>query len=171
MGGYSVYDVVAYLLYRLGGRVEGVKKLMKLVFLSQYSRRPLSRSVVKLLYQGEPLARASFYIWSYGPLSNEVYEAIEELPVDDTTVPVVIQLPPGLRPRELAERLPPPVRQRLDRIANRYGSLTGGELEKQANRILLLDESLKDEYRGLDVDEYIHRRGLRLRELELAPGR
>jgi hypothetical protein len=55
--------------------VYSVKKLMKLVFLAQYDVE--GRVVYEYRYGGRPLARAEFYIWSFGPMSNEVYDALE----------------------------------------------------------------------------------------------
>jgi uncharacterized phage-associated protein len=75
VGEYGVREVIMFLLKSLGGRVYSVKKLMKLVFLAQYDVE--GRVVYEYRYGGRPLARAKFYIWSYGPMSNEVYDALE----------------------------------------------------------------------------------------------
>jgi len=77
VGEYGVREVVMFLLKSLGGRVYSVKKLMKLVFLAQYDVDAERRVVYEYRYGGRPLARAEFYIWSYGPMSNEVYDALE----------------------------------------------------------------------------------------------
>jgi uncharacterized phage-associated protein len=77
VGEYGVREVVMFLLKSLGGGVYSVKKLMKLVFLAQYDVDVERRVVYEYRYGGRPLARADFYIWSYGPMSNEVYDALE----------------------------------------------------------------------------------------------
>jgi len=164
---YTVEDVIAYLLERLGGSVKGVKKLMKLVFLIQYERE--GDTVVKYLYKREPVARTEFFIWSYGPLSNEVYEVIDEkLIIDDEEIPVVISLPKGAG----STRLPEPVEKRVDYVARKYGGLMGYELERMVVEFLELDEYVKTEYMGVLVDDYIRdvssKKNLRLRIIDLA---
>ena len=77
VGEYGVREVVMFLLKSLGGGVYSVKRLMKLVFLAQYDVDVERRVVYEYRYGGRPLARADFYIWSYGPVSNEVYDALE----------------------------------------------------------------------------------------------
>jgi len=105
---YTVRDVLARLIQELGGEVEGVKKLMKLVFLVQYEfpgALPvvgrLARRVFKYVYRGGPAARAEFFIWSFGPMSNEVYEALEggEFSVEAGEPPYLVRYagePPAL---------------------------------------------------------------------------
>jgi uncharacterized phage-associated protein len=77
IGDYGVREVVMFLLKSLGGRVYSVKKLIKLVFLAQYDVDVEGCVVYEYRYGGRPLARTEFYIWSYGPMSNEVYDALE----------------------------------------------------------------------------------------------
>ncbi|GEM_PF-888136 len=150
---YTVYDVVVYLIKRLGGRVKGVKKLMKLVFLIQYERR--NDRVIKYVFKGKPITKAEFYIWSYGPLSNEVYEVIDErLRVDDSDVPVIIKLP-TFNINRSEKILPEQVKKRIDYIVEKYGDLHGFELEKISLELLELDELKKSEYMGSSVDNYI----------------
>jgi len=155
---YDVYDVVYYLLWRLGGKVKGVKKLMKSVFLIQYERH--GEGIVKYLHRGKPVACASFYIWNYGPLSNEVYQVIDELPGDDEEYPVVLRLPENVDLKALTRKLPEPVKKRIDDVVERYGHYHGFELERLVNDMLGLDPYVKDEYRGVDVDKYLHDVGL-----------
>ena len=73
VGVYGVRGVVMFLLKVLGGGVYSVKKLVKLVFLAQCDVEGVSSMSI-----GTAAAtRADFYIWSYGPMSNEVYDALE----------------------------------------------------------------------------------------------
>lgn len=150
---YSIYDVISYLIKRLGGEVKGVKKLMKLIFLIQYERK--GDKIIKYLFKGRPVTRAEFYIWSNGPMSNEVYEVIDErLRIDDREIPVIIKLP--LIDISIFERrLPEIVKKRIDDIVNRYGWLYGFELERISLKILDLDDLKKSEYMGSPIDDYI----------------
>ena len=92
---YVVKDVLAKLILELGGQVEGIKKLMKLVFLMQYDvkRSITGRRAIKYKYKGQPMARAEFFIWSFGPMSSEVYDALEgsEFRIETRDLPYMIQ--------------------------------------------------------------------------------
>jgi len=152
--GYSTFDVVVYLMKKLGGRVKGIKKLMKLMFLIQYEKT--KGTIVKYLYRGKPITRAEFYIWSYGPLSNEVYDAVEGgLEVDDSDIPVTVKLPQQLNVESVENRLPEAVKRRIESVIRMYGELQGFELERIAVKMLELDEFKKQEYMGSPVDNYI----------------
>ena len=48
---------------------------MHLTFLAQYDVE--GDAVYEYRCGGRPLARAGFYIWTHGPTSDEVYEAVE----------------------------------------------------------------------------------------------
>ncbi|AAL63239.1 MAG: type II toxin-antitoxin system antitoxin SocA domain-containing protein [Pyrobaculum sp.] len=169
---YRVEDVVYYVVKRLG-EVNGIKKLMKLVFLLQYEARPRlgRRIVVKYLYEGQPVARSEFYIWSFGPMSNEVYDAVEALENEgllETSLGDYIKI---ITKGEKAFELPPPVARRVDEVAERYGRCRGWELEKVVNKMLKLDVEKKNEYMGFPVDKYLELEGLKLEMRELAHGR
>ena len=166
-GDYATRDLVAYIVSRFRGGVEGVKKLMKLVFLVQYGfpRHLFGRGVVKYLYGGLPVSRAEFFIWEFGPMSNEVYEAIEGSGFDvvtrDLTTYIVYG---GPRPE-----LPPPVAKRVDGVLGRYGRKRGRELEKLTLKLLRLEDPVKKgEYMGLLVDDYLERiEGVHIEKREL----
>lgn len=171
---YTVRDVLARLIQELGGEVEGVKKLMKLVFLVQYEfpgALPvvgrLARRVFKYVYRGGPAARAEFFIWSFGPMSNEVYEALEggEFSVEAGEPPYLVRYagePPAL---------PQPVEGRVREVARRYGRLRGWELERRVAELLdLVPEEKKMFYMGWPVDKYLEHEGFRLVARELGGG-
>jgi uncharacterized phage-associated protein len=118
VGEYGVREVIMFLLKSLGGRVYSVKKLMKLVFLAQYDVDVERRIVYEYRYGGRPLARADFYIWSYGPMSNEVYDALESEDFD------LVQGELGLEIYYAgpAPQLPRPVAARLSDVAAAWTS-------------------------------------------------
>jgi len=170
---YTVRDVLARLVLELGGEVEGVKKLMKLVFLVQYEFPRLPRvlgdvlggwRVFKYTYGGEPVARAEFFIWSFGPMSDEVYEALE-----DGGFSVEVGEPPYLV-RYVGEppALPRPVEERVREVARKYGRLRGWELERRVVELLrLVPEEKKMFYMGWPVDKYLEHEGAKLEAREL----
>jgi len=70
-------DLLYYLIrrhYELYGKLYGRKKLQKLLFLVEHLD-PASRGVVK----STGLTGYRFYIWLYGPFSEEVYRDLEVL--------------------------------------------------------------------------------------------
>jgi uncharacterized phage-associated protein len=89
--------------------VYSVKKLMKLVFLAQYDVDVERRVVYEYRYGGRPLARVDFYIWSYGPMSNEVYDALESEDFDLVSGELGLEIyyagPVPQLPRPVAARL------------------------------------------------------------------
>ncbi|MFZ8810399.1 MAG: hypothetical protein ACO2PN_20120, partial [Pyrobaculum sp.] len=74
---YRTSDVIVHLLRR---RLMKPAKLMLLTFLAQYD---VDGGVVyEYRYGGRPLARAEFYLWTHGPVSDEVYDALNALSPD-----------------------------------------------------------------------------------------
>lgn len=173
---YTLRDIVLYIVDRLGS-VEGLKKLMKLIFLTQYdkSRLLIKRSVVKYVYEGEPITRTSFYIWWYGPFSNEVYKIIDEYSEngvielsEDEYGRTIIK--PGPRLKMLKIDIPSPVRERIDKVLEKYGSKTGTELELYVLKNLLFMErpEYKEDWYGVPVEEYYKKQGIKVEIQELS---
>mgnify|MGYP001770803405 FL=1 len=168
-----IYAVVE----KLGGSIDGLKKLMKILFLTQYDirRGVLSKKAVKYLYGGRPITRVEFFLWSFGPMSNEVYDAIDELEDDGvistealdnlyTTVRISIA-------RKTQVSLPKPVLSRIDEVVRKYGNYRGWELERLVKRLLGLDiEEKRNEYLGYYVDDYLREEGFNVVERDLAHG-
>ncbi|RLF23947.1 MAG: hypothetical protein DRN15_04325 [Thermoprotei archaeon] len=163
---YELRDVIFYVVEKLGGQVEGLKKLMKLLFLIQYDLPGrFSSNVVKYLYDDKPICRGEFYIWSYGPFMNEVYDVIEEeFIIDESEPPYIIMLPEDYKYSELPEE----VGKRIDKVLSKHGKKRGWELEKLVCERLGLEESRKEEYMGVHIDLYIKKElgDLRFRELK-----
>mgnify|MGYP001773022974 CR=1 FL=1 len=51
---YTLSDITRPLLNSLGGSVNGLKKIMKLLFLAQYEFK-MRRTVIKHFYNGKPI--------------------------------------------------------------------------------------------------------------------
>ena len=162
---YTTRDVVAYIIRRLGGEIEGMKKLMKLTFLVQYDVEGVKRRAVKYLYKNKPIVRSEFFLWNFGPMSNEVYDAIEEddFKIDRSYVPYHIRYV-GAEPI-----LPGQVRERIDSIVREHGERYGWDLEREVlERLDLTIQPKKEEYMGILVDEYISKvMGIKIEEREL----
>jgi hypothetical protein len=135
--------------------VYSVKKLVKLVFLAQCNVE--GRVVYEYRYGGRPLARADFYIWSFGPVSNEVYDVLESEDFD------LVQGGLGLEIRYVgpAPQLPRPV-------AAKYGGLRPWQLERYVNQLLGLDvPEKKSDYMGVWLNSYLRVEGYSLVPKEL----
>jgi hypothetical protein len=147
---YGVRDAVLYVAKRL--RCFKASKLMSMVFLAQYD---VERDVVyEYRCGGRPLARAEFYIWNTGVVSDEVYDVLEDFDVV-----------PGEFGLELcyggpAPQLPQPVAARLSDVAARYGGWKPWQLERHVKKLLGLDilEKLSD-YVGARLYTYLRSEG------------
>jgi uncharacterized phage-associated protein len=164
VGEYGVREVVMFLLKSLGGRVYSVKKLVKLVFLAQYDVDVEGRVVYEYRYGGRPLARAEFYIWSYGPMSNEVYDVLESGDFDLVSGELGLEIYyAGPVPQ-----LPRPVAARLSDVAAKYGGWKPWQLERYVNQLLGLDiPEKKSDYMGVRLVNYLYVEGYSLVPKEL----
>jgi hypothetical protein len=63
-----------------------------LVFLAQYDVDVEGRVVYEYRYGGRPLARVDFYTWSFGPMSNEVYDVLESEDFDLVQVELGLEI-------------------------------------------------------------------------------
>jgi len=148
----------------------GRKKLQKLMFLVDYDIE--GEKIRKLGFSG-----AKFKVLVYGPYSDQVADAIETLVEKGKVEEMVITN--GFSPRRLISkymeelryeegriylykprvrnvpRLPSNVKQRIEEIVEKYGSYTGGELEKLVTDKLGLTPERKEKYFGISIDEYI----------------
>jgi uncharacterized phage-associated protein len=144
---YGTSDVVAYLLHR---RLMKPIKVMLLAFLAQYEVE--SNVVYEYRYGGRPLTRAEFYIWTHGPTSDEVYDALDALDPDLVSTELGLMMTwPGPPPD-----LPKPVAARLDEVVAKYGGWKPWQLERHVKKMLGLDipEKMSD-YMGWLLYSYL----------------
>ncbi len=174
---YGPGDVIYVVLERLGGSVDGLKKLMKLLFLVQYDIRRglLGKRAVKYLYNGMPITGVEYFLWSFGPMSNEVYTALDELEDNNViSTEALDNLYTTVRISIASKRqvdLPGPVLSRIDKVIRKYGGYRGWELERLVKRLLGLEvEEKRNEYLGYYVDDYLRREGFNLTVRDLAYG-
>jgi len=158
---YTVNDVVFFIIRHLGG-VRGLKKLMKLVFFADYER--VGDVVIKYLYGGEPLSRARFYIWTFGPMSNEVYRVVD----GDLVETRLDELGRVVLYTRAEPHLPAEVQTRLREVLAKYGELRGGQLERLALNLLKLRPEDKADFMGMWIDDYVKEVGFKLKLVDLA---
>ena len=148
---YRTSDVIVHLLRR---RLMKPAKLMLLTFLAQYD---VDGGVVyEYRYGGRPLARAEFYLWTHGPVSDEVYDALNALSPDLISTELGLMMTwPGPPPH-----LPEPVAARLDEVAAKYGGWKPWQLERRVKEMLGLDipEKMSD-YMGWLLHSYLRAEG------------
>jgi uncharacterized phage-associated protein len=151
---YGTSDIVAYLLRR---QFMKPIKVMLLTFLAQYDVE--GDIVYEYRYGGRPLARAEFYIWAHGPVSGEVYDALDVLSPDLVSTELGLLMTwPGPPPD-----LPKPVAARLDEVVAKYGNWKPWQLERHVKKMLGLDipEKMSD-YMGRLLYSYLRAEGYAL---------
>ena len=155
---YSTRDVVLYVAKAL--RCFKVHKLELVVFLAQHDVE--GDVVYEHRCGGRPLARAEFYIWSTGVVSDEVHDVLEDF--DAVSGEFGLELCYG----GPAPQLPPPVAARLSDAASRYGGWRSWQLERHVKKLLGLDipERLSD-YMGRLLYTYLRAEGFRLETREV----
>jgi hypothetical protein len=150
---YSARDVVLYVAKAL--RCFKVSKLMSIIFLAQHDVE--GRVVYEYRCGGRPLARAEFYIWSTGVVSDEVHDVLGDF--DAVSGEFGLELCYG----GPAPQLPQLVAARLSDAALRYGGWRSWQLERHVKKLLGLDipERLSD-YMGYWLYKYLHAEGFSL---------
>jgi len=138
-------NVIMHLLKKLGGRIEGRKKLMKLMFLVEH----LDIQSGKITKHG--ILGNRFFIYYYGVFSRDVMnnysELVQERKIDDGT-PIVLKFEHEI---ELDKKLI----DKVDRIVNDFGRNTGYDLEKKTLLMLGIEPSEKDSYFGKDIEQIV----------------
>ena len=158
--------------YSRHGPLAGDRKLQGLTFLVDYDLS--GGRVRKLGYTGAEW-RISFCV----PHSEEVKEAAEEL-VREGLVDVIVvshESPSRLINRWMGElleeggrvrvfsparvarpELPQEVLERMETVIEKYGEMSGGQLEQLVCERLGLDPETKMKYFGLSIDDYLRKR-------------
>jgi uncharacterized phage-associated protein len=155
---YSARDVVLYVARAL--RCFKASKLVSVLFLAQYDVE--RRAVYEYRCGGRPLARAEFYIWSHGPMSDEVYDVLEDF--DAVSDELGLELCYG----GPAPQLPQPAATRLSDVAAKYGGWKPWQLRHYVKKLLGLDvpERLSD-YMGVWLDSYLRAEGFQMETREV----
>jgi len=161
MTDYGVRDAVLYVAEKLRC-FRGVDKLAAVVFLAQHDVK--GRVVYEYRCGGRPLARAGFYIWHSGVMSDEIYDAVESGDFD------LVEGELGL---ELcysgpAPQLPSPAALRLGEAASTYRLWKRWQLLYYVKKLLGLDvpERLND-YVGRSLYTYLRAEGFHLETREV----
>jgi uncharacterized phage-associated protein len=161
MQDYGVRDVALFVAKQLRC-FRGVNKLMSIMFLSQYDVE--RRAVYEYMCGGRPLARTEFYIWSFGPISDDVHAALGSGDFDVVSGEFGLELCYG----GPAPPLPQPAAARLSDVVAKYGGWKPWQLERHVKKLLGLDipERLSD-YMGHLLHTYLRAEGFSLTTREV----
>jgi len=160
---YNVSDVVFFILRALGGAY-GLMKIVYLTFLTDYEQ--VGDTVLKYFYGGEPLSRANYFVWTRGPMSNEVFRVV----YGDAVKAKMDRLGRVLLYTDEVPNLPVEVQMCLKEVLARYGELRSGQLERLVFRMLKLRSEDIDDFAGMWIDDYLQKVGLRVKPVDLQRG-
>jgi len=139
-------SVILYLIGRLG-KVEGKKKLMKLMFLVEHFNLK-KEGLIK-----NPILGNKFYIYYYGVFSREVMDKFNSIVKDEQ---VKIDFPDITLSKKLEIELDnQELKEKIEFIIQRFGKESGYDLEVKTLEMLGIKPSEKDKFLGKDVKEFI----------------
>jgi len=131
--------VVTYLIDRLGPRIEGRTKLMKLMFLIEHCD-PDSKELTRKGFLGN-----KFIIYHYGVFSRDVMEDYIQLSNED-----ILEDYEGNYPIRLLKKSPPDLddetKSRVDFIINEFGNYEGSLLVDYTLKLLGVTRETKMEH-------------------------
>ena len=132
-------NIILYVIEKLGQKVEGKKKLMKLMFLIEHydiETKKLSSNN----YIGN-----NFYIYHYGVFSLDIMNYVNELIKEG-----IIKEGFPLKSNEKG-RLDSEIKERVDKVINKFGLYSGYELELDTLTMLGIERKEKKLYFGESI--------------------
>jgi hypothetical protein len=122
-----------------------------IAFLTQYdiSRRWIFKKAVKYMYDGNPISRTAFYIGEFLVIQSKDIEEIEHEEIFGEY------------------SIPRSVEERIKTIIDRYRNYKGWQISLEIRRMLNLTLEKWIDYRGMDIDEYMHLERYKLRHKEI----
>jgi len=146
-------NVIVYLLKKLGGHVEGRKKLMKLLFLIEHFD-VRSEKITKHRTLGN-----RFFIYYYGVFSSDVMDSYTRLVGEgkiEDGLPISLKVEDEIK---LDEGLV----EKIDKIVEKFGKDTGYGLEKKTLRMLGIEPFEKDSYFGKEIEQILLEKKMKFR--------
>jgi hypothetical protein len=138
-------DIILYLMQKLGDRVEGKKKIMKLMFLLEHYDFDLKKIVDSQKIGNE------FFIYYYGVFSTNVMQSISSLTSEGK---IKDGLPLKLKSR-VSIKLDPEIQSRVDEVITKFGDYSGYKLEIGTLKMLGITPFDKDKYMGESVKDIL----------------
>lgn len=137
------YRTIIYLINKLGSKIEGKKKIMKLMFLLEHFDFDQNK-LVKKGFLGN-----LFYIYNYGVFSQSVMGGYMKL-IEDNIIKDGFPLTTDRRV-DLGGKL----KEKVDKVISKFGSRSGYELEVGTLKMMNIEPYEKEKYFGQDVGELI----------------
>ena len=141
-------SIILYLIQSLGDKIEGKKKIMKLMFLLEHYDFCLKKVVEKQNIGND------FFIYYYGVFSTEVMQSISSLSSEGK---IKDGLPLKLSSKTSFE-LEPETKKRVDEVITKFGDISGYKLEIGTLKLLGITPSDKDKHMGESVKELLAKR-------------
>ena len=138
-------NIIIYLIKKLKDKVEGKKKIMKLMFLIEHYD-PEKGKLTKTKSVGN-----TFEIYYYGVFSREVMECFDKLVKEDI---IGGEFPIKLK-KEVEPELEDALKRKIDKIIEEFGNKSGFELEIETLNMLGIKPYEKEKYFGLEVEDII----------------
>jgi len=136
--------IILYLINQLGDKIEGKKKLMKLMFLIEH----YDFSKKKLVLEGS--LGNTFRIYYYGVFSLEVMECFNELVHEGH---IIDGFP--LKSKEKSELEEKEIKEKVGKVISEFGEDLGYDLEVKTLKMMGIKPYEKKEYFGKSVAEII----------------
>jgi len=141
-------NIILYLIQTLGDKIEGKKKIMKLMFLLEHYDFKLKKIVENQNIGNE------FFIYYYGVFSTEVMQSISGLTSEG-------KIKDGL-PLKLSSsvsiKFDGGLQNKVDEIISKFGDISGYKLEVGTLKMLGITPSDKDKHMGESVKDILAKR-------------
>ena len=138
-------NIILYLINTLGDKIEGKKKIMKLMFLLEHYDFKLKKIVENQTIGND------FFIYYYGVFSTEVRQSISSLTSEG-------KIKDGL-PLKISGginiKLEPEMQSRVDEVIKRFGDLSGYKLEVGTLKLLGITPSEKQQHMGESIKDIL----------------
>ena len=141
-------NIILYLIQTLGDKIEGKKKIMKLMFLLEHYDFKLKKIVENQSIGNE------FFIYYYGVFSTEVMQSISSLTSERKIkdgLPLKLGSNAGIK-------LEPETQSKVDEVITKFGDISGYKLEVGTLKLLGITPSEKDKYMGESVKDILAKR-------------
>ncbi len=138
-------NIILYLIQKLGDKIEGKKKIMKLMFLLEHYDFELKKIVESKTIGNE------FFIYYYGVFSTEVMRSISSLTAEGKIkdgLPLKLSGSAGVK-------LEPETQGKVDEVITKFGDISGYKLEVGTLKMLGITPSDKDKHMGESVKDIL----------------
>lgn len=142
---YKPEKTILYLIKKMGEKVEGKKKLMKLIFLLEYYS-PITKKIEPSLNFDR-----DYSVYYYGVYSSKIMDSIRNL-ISSNYIKDGFPLK---MERNIEIVLDPELQNKVDTIINTFGDMTGYQLERLTLQMLGVNIIEKREYFGISIEEII----------------